>query len=117
MSADTAVAERQCTSTLSKKRYAALDKRWRELSGEEKLSETQVDAVLRVLQEVMMFNPDGNGYTPEVGRRLKEYRRKMAAELGVSTYVLRQKGVKGARREAEERAKGAQLHDGASDLT
>jgi hypothetical protein len=115
MSAET--TERRCTSTLSKKRYAALEERWRELNGEEKLSESQVEGVLRALREVMRFDPEGNGYTPEVGRRLKEYRRKMAAELGVSTYVLRQKGVKGARRDAEE-AKSAlrQNLEGASEL-
>ena len=98
---------RQCTSSLSKKRYAALEGRWAELGGDERLSEAQMRGVLRVLQEVMAFDPEGSGYTREAGVRLREYRRKVAAELGVSTYVLRVKGVRGARKEAEEQWQSA----------
>ena len=52
----------------------------------------------------MMVDPEARAYTPEMGRKLGEYRRRVAAELGVSTYVLKVKGIEEVRREAEAKA-------------
>jgi len=79
-----------------------------EAQGVQRGTELQVaislSMALRMLQEVMMFVPEERAYTPEMGRKLGEYRRRVAAELRVSPYVLKVKGIEEVRREAKAKA-------------
>jgi hypothetical protein len=74
-------------STLSKKRYAELRSR---LGLDVGLQEEQVEDAMRVVREIMQFDPEEKQYTQEKGQRMHAMRRAKAEALGVSMYALRQ---------------------------
>ena len=71
-------------STMSKKRYQEIaDKLAVILDG----NEEKLQQALSSIREVMKFDPEKLiQYTPETGRRIKEYRERQK-EKGISTYV------------------------------
>lgn len=70
-------------SCLSKKRFHDIET---ELNGvfEDKES---VMLVMDIIKRVMKFDPEASRYTPEVGKKTKEYRHKLRDEKGISTYI------------------------------
>lgn len=70
-------------STLNKKRYHEI-----KTSVAQTLDNDQdkVDAIMASIRTIMKFDPDVKKYTPEQGKKMMEYRRKKAAELGVTVH-------------------------------
>ncbi len=78
----------RASGTMSKKRYHELLTRMNEELG----AKTAATA-LRMVCEVLRFDPSLPQYTPEAGRRSMASRAARAAELGVSVSKLVKKGV------------------------
>lgn len=71
------------TSTMSKKRYQEIADKLADIIGDD----GKLEQALASIREVMKFDPEKIiQYTPETGRRIKEYRERQK-EKGVSTYV------------------------------
>ena len=78
----------RASSTMSKKRYQELSARL-----ECELGDQMSAIALRLVCEVLRFDPLLPQYTPELGRRHGELRAARARELGVSVSQLAKKGV------------------------
>jgi len=71
------------TSTMSKKRYQEIADMLGNIIGDE----TKLQQALANIRDIMKFDPEKViQYTPETGRRIKEYRERQK-EKGVSTYI------------------------------
>lgn len=69
-------------SVLSKKRFNEIVELLEKRYGRDGL-----DDVIKDFCDIMKFDPSGSRYTPELGKKMIESRRKRAELLGVSTYV------------------------------
>lgn len=74
--------EGKAASTMSKRRYEAMETRLRVMVDDEKRED-----IMRMIREVMQYDPYASRYTPEVGQRAKDARHRIASERGVTTYV------------------------------
>jgi hypothetical protein len=79
-------------SVLTKKRYhdiqAALCNMLTGLNLDEEVRQQTVAATMSQIREIMKFDPDAKTYTPELGKKILSYRKKKAAEAGVSMYEV-----------------------------
>ena len=46
-----------------------------------------MEALMAKIRDIMRFDPEQKGYTPEIGKMMMESRRRLAKERGVSTWV------------------------------
>lgn len=94
------INEKKALSMMSKKRYQEIAVGLKEIIGDnEKLEEA-----LSLIQDIMKFDPEKKYYTPELGKRMSENRKKLAEERGISIYEI--SGSKASR----ERKKNITLH-------
>lgn len=70
-------------SILSKKRYSEISNILRETYGQD----ATLDATLKKICDIMRFDPEASRYTPELGKRMMENRKKLSDKLGTTTYV------------------------------
>jgi hypothetical protein len=68
------------TSFISKKRYHEIESR---LANEKP---NDVEGIMKILREVMIYDPEAKQYTPEKGARLRARIKERAAEQGKSIY-------------------------------
>lgn len=69
-------------STLSKKRYEEFGKGLLEILDDQE----KVESALKLLRDIMKFDPEACTYTPEQAKKIKAYREKKKEE-GISVYV------------------------------
>ena len=65
-------------STMMHKRYQEMERGFAAV--------VTMEPGLRVVRDVMKFDPDAKRYTPEVGKKILAYRQRKAADAGVSMY-------------------------------
>lgn len=71
------------SSNLSKKRYIDLQNEFYKLVNNHEI----VDALMEKVREVMNYDPNKPTYTQEQADKIKDYRRRMKEEKGVSSYI------------------------------
>lgn len=77
-----------CISTLNKKRYQEIKDSVITAIHTHNSDEEKVESIMACIRTIMKFDPDAvaRKYTPEQGKKMTEYRRKKAADMGVSVY-------------------------------
>ncbi len=79
----------EASATMSKRRYAELERRYGEMLKEGLQHEKLLEGLMRTLREVMRYDPEASIYTKELGRRMMEMRRRRAEEQGKTEYEMR----------------------------
>lgn len=69
-------------SVMTKKRYQELAESFREITGSEALTARCMEE----LRRVMKFDPEQKRYTPEMGKKIVERRKKKAEAEGTTVY-------------------------------
>ena len=73
----------QGSSTLSRKRFFAI-----KLEMEKEFKEDEVEKILNILKDVMLFDPEKSTYTKEKGQKSIQYVKDKHVKTGISFYVL-----------------------------
>lgn len=77
-------SQKRGLSTMSKKRFYDIC----ELLHQHIEDAEKADAVIKGIQDIMMFDPSIPHYTQEIGKKETERKKKIAQEKGVTTYAL-----------------------------
>lgn len=76
--------QKRALSTMSKKRFHNIC----ELLHHHFDNTKAIEAVIDGIKEIMQFDPAARHYTPEIGRKESERKRRVAKEKGTTTYAL-----------------------------
>lgn len=87
--ADETAKSLPANSTMTRKRYQEMERGFAAVVLDATMEPgLRVDALMRVVRDVMKFDPDAKRYTPELGKKILAYRQRKAASAGVSMYEL-----------------------------
>ena len=73
----------KATSMMSKKRYHQIEK----VISDTYQDDEKLVAVMEGIRMIMNFDPEVSRYTPEISKKIKEYRHRLRDEKGISTYI------------------------------
>lgn len=79
-----ASSQKRALSTMSKKRFHEICGLLHQNIGDVE----KVNTIIEGIKNIMMFDPNIPNYTPEIGKRDVERKKKIAQEKGMTTYAL-----------------------------
>ena len=101
---------------MSKKRYAEYRARLEsELVSRGDLSETGLAEVMRVLREVLDFDPEEKQYTRSMGERMMAARRARADMMGTTIYGMLKRDAEAKEKKREEKEEKEEVGGGEED--
>ena len=72
------------SSHMTKKRFYEIQRRFQDVNV---TNEAMINQFLQIIKDVLSFDPNVSTYTPELGKKTKEYRNRLRSEQGISTYI------------------------------
>ena len=97
--------DKKGSSTLSKKRFNELKAEF-----DKQFDQAEVDKILNIIKDVMLFDPDVSTYTKEKGQKTIQWVKDKKEATGLSFYVVSGKAKQYAKKKLEREA-AAQLKE------